>query len=286
MNSIIILTIVSLGMVALVSAIILFFVARKFHVQEDPRLDLVVEILPSANCGGCGYAGCRNFAEAMLAVSSLDGLSCPVGGAEVMNKAAAILGMTAPEFEPLVAVLRCNGTRENIIMTSHYDGPADCGIAHMLYGGEKGCTYGCLGHGDCVKACTFGALTIDAATGLPVVDDDKCTACGKCVQSCPRGLFELRKKAKKNRKLYVACSNCDKGGVARKSCRVACIACTKCQQVCESDAITIERNLAYIDASKCTFCRKCVQVCPTASILEFNFPAKKTKMEMEAAGSE
>jgi ferredoxin len=122
-------------------------------------------------------------------------------------------------------------------------------------------------------------MYMDAATELPVIIDDKCVSCGACVKACPRSLIELRKRAKKDRKIYVACSNCDKGAVARRACKVACIACGKCVKVCEFDAITIENNLAYIDASKCTFCRKCVTECPTDAILEINFPPRKVKTE-------
>jgi ferredoxin len=157
----------------------------------------------------------------------------------------------------------------------------DCRIAHNLYIGETDCSYGCLGKGDCVRACNFGAMYMNNETELPVIIDDKCVSCGACVKACPRNLIELRKKAKKDRKIYVACSNCDKGGPARRACKVACIACTKCVKVCKFDAITIENNLAYIDAFKCTFCRKCAPECPTGSILEINFPPRKPAVETE-----
>jgi ferredoxin len=136
--------------------------------------------------------------------------------------------------------------------------------------------------GDCVRACSFNAIHIDNLTELPVIIDDRCVACGACVKACPRKIIELRKKAKKDRKIYVACSNCDKGGPARRACKVACIACSKCLKVCEFGAINIENNLAYIDTKKCTFCRKCVTECPTSSILEINFAPGKTKVELQA----
>lgn len=277
------LTIISLSLLALISAVILYFVAQKFKVYEDPRIDEIQAILPAANCGGCGYAGCRNFAEALVSADTLENLNCPVGGAEVMNAAAKILGKTAPVVDPLVAVLLCNGTAEFRSITSKYVGAHDCRIIHNLYIGETDCSYGCLGNGDCERACTFDAIHIDHEKGLPVILDNKCVACGACVKACPRNLIELRKRAKKERKIYVACSNCDKGGTARKVCKVACIGCSKCVQVCESDAVKIENYLAYIDAKKCTFCRKCVTECPTGSILEFNFPPRKIKPETEPA---
>ena len=279
MSSTIIITVVSLSLLALFSAVILYFIAQKFKVFEDPRIDEVQEVLPAANCGGCGFAGCRNFAEELVKAETFEGLNCPVGGAEVMGQAAKILGKEAVAVEPTVAVLLCNGTPEFRPHTTKYDGIPDCRIAHSLYLGETGCSYGCLGYGDCERACTFDALHMDPLTGLPVIIDDKCTSCGACVKACPRHLIELRKRAKKDRKLYVACSNCDKGGPARRACKVACIACSKCFKVCEFGAITIENNLAYIDALKCTFCRKCVTECPTNSILEINFPPRKPKAE-------
>jgi electron transport complex protein RnfB len=277
------LTIISLSLLALISAVILYFVAQKFKVSEDPRIDEIQAILPAANCGGCGFAGCRNFAEALVSADTLDNLNCPVGGTVVMNAAGTILGKTAPVVDPLIAVLLCNGTNEFRSRTSKYDGASDCRIAHNLYIGETDCSYGCLENGDCARACTFDAITMNSETGLPVILDNKCVACGACVRACPRNLIELRKKAKKERKLYVACSSCEKGGIARKACKVACIACSKCVQVCESGAVTIENYLAYIDAKKCTFCRKCVTECPTGSILEFNFPPRKIKAELEAS---
>ena len=127
---------------------------------------------------------------------------------------------------------------------------------------------------------------MDSETGLPVIIDDKCVACGACVKACPRNIIELRKKSKKDRKIYVSCVNMDKGGPARKACKVACIACTKCQKVCEFDAITIENNLAFIDSDKCKFCRKCEPECPTGSILEMNFPPRKTRDEKELQKAE
>lgn len=285
MNSVIIYSIVSLSAIGLVSAVVLYFVARKFRVIEDPRIGEVEEALPAANCGGCGYPGCRNFAEALVKKAeqekSIDGMYCPVGGAEVMKKVSAILGLEAAEVEPLIAVVRCNGSYANAPVKVRYEGPATCAFAHNLYAGESGCPFGCLGLGDCVAACTFDAIHIDMETGLPVVND-KCVACGACVKACPRNIIELRPKGKKDRRIYVCCINEEKGGPARKNCSVACIGCGKCAEVCPFDAITVQNNLAYIDPIKCKLCRKCVEVCPTNAIHEINFPPRKEKETMES----
>lgn len=275
--NLILVSILVLGVIGVLAAAILYFAAQKFKVEEDPRIDAVEQVLPGANCGGCGFPGCRGFADAC--VKSLDGKLCPVGGAEVMSKVAAILGVEAQAVEPKVAVVRCNGTCANRPRTNRYDGASSCAIASALYAGETGCSFGCVGLGDCVAACAFGALTIDEATGMPVVDDEKCTACGACVKACPKQLIELRKKGPKSRRVYVNCVNKDKGAITRKACTVGCIGCTKCQKECPFEAITIESNLAYIDPEKCRLCRKCVAVCPTGAITAVNFPPKKEVAE-------
>lgn len=277
MSNVVLYTILSLGGLGGAAAIILYFVAQKFKVVEDPRIDDVEEALPAANCGGCGYPGCRNFAEACVKSEDFEGLFCPVGGNDTMSNVAAILGREAVEQDPRVAVLRCNGGCESRPKTNQYDGAASCSIASALYGGDTDCQWGCLGFGDCVEVCNFDALAMDPITGLPVVNDVNCTACGACVTECPKDLFELRKRNKKDRKIYVACRNEDKGGIAKKSCAVACIGCSKCFKVCPFDAIEMQNNLAFIDGDKCKLCRKCVVECPTNSILEIGFPPRKEK---------
>jgi Na+-translocating ferredoxin:NAD+ oxidoreductase RNF subunit RnfB len=267
---------ISLGSLGAGAAVILYFVAQRFKVIEDPRIDVVNELLPAANCGGCGFAGCRNFAEAIVKNESLDGMNCPVGGNEVMQRIASVLGLEATAADPLIAVIRCSGSRENAPQKVKYEGAASCAFAHNLFAGESGCPFGCLGLGDCVVSCDFDAMYMDEVTGLPVVKDN-CIACGACVKACPRGIIELRPRGKKDRRIFVSCINEEKGGVARKNCAVACIGCGKCVKVCAFDAIRMENNLAYIDASKCTLCRKCVVECPTNAIHELNFPPRKPR---------
>ncbi len=265
----------SLGGIGAISAVILYFVAQKFKVYEDPRNGQVEAVLPGANCGGCGYPGCGGFAAACVKADSLDGMLCPVGGAPVMAKIAAILGMEAGEVTPKVAVVRCNGNCANRKKTNHYDGASSCAIEAALYSGETGCSYGCLGNGDCENACSFGAIRINPETRLPEVDEELCTACGACVKACPKGIIELRNKGPKSRRMFVSCVNKDKGAVARKACSAACIGCGKCAKECPFDAITITNNLAYIDFQKCRLCRKCEAVCPTGAIHSVNFPPRK-----------
>ncbi len=275
MSQIILFTIITLVAIGAAAAIILYFVAQKFKVFEDPRIDQVEEALPAANCGGCGFAGCRNFAEALVKKDDWGDMFCPVGGNDTMAKAAAIMGKEAIEQAPRVAVVRCNGAPEFRPRLNVYNGAATCAIVHSLYIGEGGCPHGCLGEGDCVVVCDFDAIHMNPQTGLPEVVDDKCTACGACVDACPRDIIELRKKNKKDRKIFVSCINEEKGAVAKKNCSVACIGCSKCFKVCPYDAITMENNLAFIDSEKCKLCRKCVLECPTGAILELNFPPKK-----------
>ncbi|MEA1898208.1 MAG: RnfABCDGE type electron transport complex subunit B, partial [Bacteroidota bacterium] len=222
MNSVLLFTIISLSLLGFVAALILYFFAQKFKVYEDPRIDEVEDALPGANCGGCGFPGCRNFAEACVKAETFDDLHCPVGGSEVMTTVAGILGKEAGETDPLVAVIRCNGSFENRPRTNVYDGARNCTIIHNLYTGDTDCPYGCLGHGECVDACNFEAMYMDEKTGLPVIIDENCVACGACVEACPRDIIELRKRNKKDRKIFVSCINEEKGGIAKKYCSVAC----------------------------------------------------------------
>lgn len=275
----IIFTVASLSVLGLLLAIVLYFVAQKFKVEEDPRIDIVEALMPGANCGGCGMAGCRAFAEACVKASSLDNLFCPVGGNPTMKNVANALGFEVKEKAPMIAVVRCNGTCGNRPRVNEYDGVASCAAMNALYAGDTGCKYGCLGQGDCTAVCNFGAIFINKETGLPEVIEEKCTACGACVKACPKMIIELRNKGIKGRRIFVSCINKDKGGIARKACSAACIGCGKCVKVCPFDAITLENNLAYIDFNKCKLCTKCVSECPTGAIHAVNFPPKPPKAE-------
>ena len=284
----ILIAIAVLGAIGLIAAVVLYVCSKKFAVYEDPRIAQVTEVLPGANCGGCGFAGCGGLADALVKgadAGSIDGLACPVGGQEVMGKVADLLGMAIANGEPMVAVVRCNGTCDLRPKIAEYSGLRTCSAMNACGAGETACGFGCLGCGDCVAACQFDAIHMNPETGLPEVDEEKCTSCGACVKACPRHIIELRKKGLKGRRVFVSCVNKDKGPAAMKACKAACIGCGKCEKECAFGAITIENNVSYIDFNKCRLCRKCVAVCPTKAIHDVNFPtpapAPKPKEEKE-----
>ena len=286
MTTTIIWTIGIIAVLGLLLAVILYFVAEKFKVEEDPRIDEVEKVMPGANCGGCGFAGCRAFADAAVKAPNLDNNYCPVGGNEVMKKVAAILGYEIKEKAPMVAVVRCNGSCENRPKVNEYDGVSSCRVKAGLYAGDTACAFGCLGCGDCVAACQFGALSMDPVTGLPVVDQEKCTACGACAKACPKNIIELRPKGPRGMRMFVSCMNQDKGPAAKKSCAAACIGCGICEKTCTHDAIHVVNNVAYIDFEKCKLCRECEAFCPTGAIHGVNFPKPLDKDAVKARVTE
>jgi len=176
-------TVITLSVIGISAAVILYFVARKFKVYEDPRIDEVEQSLPGANCGGCGFAGCRAFAEACVKQNELSDLNCPVGGNDTMGDVAGILGLEAIKTDPRVAYIRCNGTCDQRPKTNSFDGATTCAIASSVYSGETDCQYGCLGYGDCYDACDFEAIDLRSDLGVPEIIDDKCVACGACVDA-------------------------------------------------------------------------------------------------------
>ncbi len=269
MDNLILLNVLILGSIAFIAAIVLYFVSQKFAVSEDPRIDKTEALLPGANCGACGKAGCHDFAAACVKADakSFANLYCPVGGAGVMEKIAALLGFTAAKKEPTVAVLRCQGTCENAPEKINYVGIKSCRLANRTFIGRTGCPTGCLRFGDCVSVCKFDALHIDEKLGIPVVDESKCTSCGACVNMCPRRLFEIRPKGANGNRVYVACRNTQKGATARKNCKAACIGCMKCAKI--NPEIKVENNLSYIPSSVSAdeFGAELVKNCPTGAIV-------------------
>lgn len=238
-----------LGGIALIAAVVLYMAAQKFKVEPDETAEKIAKVLPQANCGGCGYAGCADFAKACSKADEegFAKLLCPVGGAAVMQKVAKIKGLQAATMARKVAVLHCQGDCAAAPAKIIYDAVSSCRIANQISIGKSGCPQGCLHLGDCVKVCKFGALSFDETTQMPVVDMKKCTACGACVKACPRLLFELRELSAKGGLVYTACRNLQKGAVARKNCLKACIGCQKCTKV--SADVKVENNLSVIPNS-------------------------------------
>ncbi len=266
-------SLIALGGIGILAAIILYIVARRFNVPEDPLVGQIEALLPGANCGGCGFSGCHDFASRCAASPTLDGFTCPGADADAMSKIASIKGVAPTSAIPKIAVLRCNGTCANRPVRATYDGVQSCALLSMIAVGSTDCAYGCLGCGDCVKACHWDAIHIGPTTGLPAVADDRCVGCGLCASACPRSLLELRNKGPRGLRVWVACSNREKGAIARNECRMSCIGCGKCARTCPHGAITVADDLAYIDFAKCKLCRKCIPVCPTGAILSANFPS-------------
>ncbi len=259
MNPILIATII-VSAIGLIAGLGLSICSIIMSVKSDETVEKLRNELPGANCGACGYSGCDGYAEALAKGESKPGL-CTPGGAEVNNKLGEILGVSVELSEPTVATVLCNGTLKNTSTKMFYTGVQTCKAANMLYSGTSACAYGCLGLGDCQRACIFNAITVK--DGRAYVEKSKCTSCGACVKTCPKGIIALLPaKAKET----VLCSNKDKGAVAKKACDAACIGCGKCARVCEFGAVTVENNLAKIDPEKCTACGACFDACPTKCI--------------------
>jgi len=253
--------VLTLGALGLFFGIGLAVSSRRFAVQIDPRLEKIHGLLPGANCGACGGAGCFGFAESILSGKiSID--ACRVAEEKEKGEIARLLGKKIEKQIKLSAVLHCNGgirVKDRFL----YQGIKDCVAANIVLGGQKECAWGCLGFGSCADVCPFGAIRM-SEEGLPVVDPDKCKACNKCVQVCPKKLFALIP-AKQN--VYVACRSHDLGKDTKAVCPAGCIGCRLCEKACKFDAIHVVDNLAAIDYNKCTSCGACVKVCPAKTIL-------------------
>lgn len=260
-NSIIIAAAV-IGVVGIVVGIGLGLFGAKFKVEVDEKEAAIREELPGNNCGGCGYPGCDGLAKA-ISEGKAPVNACPVGGAPVGEKIAAIMGVEAGTAEKKVAFVKCKGTCDKTRVQYEYYGIEDCGKAMVVPGaGPKACSYGCMGFGSCVKACQFDAIHV--VNGVAVVDKEKCVACGKCVAACPNHLIDLVPYSAQH---LVQCNSHDKGKDVKAKCDVGCIGCTLCTKQCEFDAIHMDNNVAVIDYSKCTNCGKCAAKCPAKVIL-------------------
>ncbi|MCZ7655154.1 MAG: 4Fe-4S binding protein [Rhodocyclaceae bacterium] len=231
-----------MALLGVVLAGVIAFANRRLYVFEDPRIEQVEELLPKSNCGACGMAGCRNFAEKVVA-GEIVPAQCTVNAPAQNGVIADLLGVDAGSVEKKVARLACAGGRHVAFMRARYAGLSTCRAAAVVSGGGKDCAWGCLGLADCATVCGSDAIHMDAH-GLPVVDADKCTACNDCVEVCPKALFTLEPVS---RKLWVACKNLADGDTAEASCEVACTACGKCVVDAAPGVMKLENNLAVID---------------------------------------
>jgi Na+-translocating ferredoxin:NAD+ oxidoreductase RNF subunit RnfB len=258
----ILIALAALGGLTLLLAIMLIVANKKLYVYEDPRIDVVEEMLPHANCGACGYPGCRPFAEALVSGAALPG-KCTVSTDAGRERIATYLGVALGAEEKRVARLACAGGTNVAINQAQYQGVSSCQAASLVSGGGKGCFWGCLGHGDCETVCDFDAITMNEFS-LPVVDVDKCTACGDCVEVCPKDLFSLQPI---NNRLWVACKNLEAGDRVLEDCQVACTACGKCAMDAPDDLITMVHNLPVVHYERNQLTMDPIQRCPTGAIV-------------------
>ncbi len=277
--SLIINSVISLGAMGLLFGSGLAYASKKFAVEVDPRVEAINEALPGANCGGCGFPGCGGLATAIVNGDAPVN-ACPVGGAETASKIGEIMGIQADAGEKKVAKVICKGTCNNAKDKSEYYGIKDCRAAAMVSGGSKSCQYGCLGLGTCVNVCQFGAITIQ--DGIAHIDKDKCVACGKCLEVCPKAVIAWKPYSQE---VVVECNSKEFGKEVKSKCAVGCIGCKLCVKSCPFEAITFENNLAKIDYTKCTQCMVCVEKCPTKAISgDINSRKKAVVIEESCVG--
>lgn len=252
---------------------VLAVASKVFAVKTDERLPKLVEALPGANCGGCGFAGCQAYAQAVIDGKAEIGL-CAAGGQEAAKKMSTVMGVEAVEVERKVAMVKCRG--QNHLSKARYEGISDCRSAMFVTGnGPSACPSGCLGFGTCTTACKFDAIHV--VNGVARVDADKCTGCFQCMEVCPKGIIIP---VTYHTDIVIACSNHDRGANTRKVCDIGCVGCHLCEKQCEFDAIHVINNLATIDYSKCVSCGRCAAVCPRHLISDSNL---RTDMDVVPA---
>lgn len=258
-------TFIFLAGLGIVFGVGLAFAAQKFAVKTDPKVDMVRDVLPGANCGACGFAGCQGYAEAVATNAEVSVSLCSPGKGSVADAIAKITGRAAGAVEPNFARILCQGGSDNSRKNFRYEGVRDCRAAALASGGGKSCDYGCLGYGTCKAVCPFHAIHM-SDRDIPVVDITKCTGCRKCEIACPKKVIEVLPASKA---VLVACHSKDKGVETKRNCDMGCIACGKCVKVCPFDAVTVTNNVSRIDNSRCRTCSLCVGVCPTKAIVDY-----------------
>lgn len=263
MEQVVIYSVVVLGGMGLVIGLLLSVASRALAVKTDPNVWKILKALPNVNCGACGYPGCQGFAEA-IAKGEADPAACAPGGQQVADEIAEIMGLEAREKEKVVALIHCRGGSKCGKAATYY-GLESCTSANLAGFGPSACVFGCLAMYDCIHACPFDAIYLDE-NEMAVVDREKCVACGKCIEICPRSLIEL---VPVDRTCHILCSSKDRGKAVTSICEYGCIGCTKCVKACQSDAIHMEEGLAVIDYEKCTNCGACAEACPVGAISSF-----------------
>ncbi|MCK4249730.1 MAG: RnfABCDGE type electron transport complex subunit B [Candidatus Omnitrophica bacterium] len=266
MDKLVLISILSMSGLGFLFALILVLANKQLKVEEDPGIEKIAGLLPGANCGACGLAGCRAYAEQLIAGTVQAGL-CPANGAEEAAQIAGILGVEHKQAQPEYAFIHCGADKSQKTYKADYTGIHDCQAVLLVANGATACKYACLGFGNCVRACPFNAIKM--VNGLPVVDYKLCIGCGNCLKACPRDIISLAPLANK-RDFCIACSSHDKGGLVKKICPIGCIGCRICEKECPEEAIHMEDNLAVIDYNKCIGCGICAKKCPQKTILKIN----------------
>ena len=268
-----ILTVALVATIGLVGSIILVVASRSLAVEEDERLVELVSMLPGANCGSCGYPGCEAYARAMLEGAACN--HCGPGGHEAAEKLGAYLGVDAGDVAVKRAVVACRGTADRVVLQerSGYQGAPSCRSYSTMGHLSDGCTDGCIGYGDCVATCPYGAITLNK-NHVAVVDPAVCIGCGLCTTICPRHLISLQEKSDVAEVSFVLCHNTLMGKRAKDACANTCIGCRRCVKVCPQECITVENNVAHIDISKCVGCKVCMGVCPEGAIYPLTWVQK------------
>ncbi|HJA77962.1 MAG TPA: Fe-S cluster domain-containing protein [Candidatus Desulfovibrio intestinavium] len=259
----------------LLASVVLAVASRVFYIKEDPRVEAVLEVLPGANCGGCGFAGCEGYAAAVVSDPKIPANSCCAGGAQTSIAVGELTGKTVAEAEPLMSLRRCDKVAGNVSLRYQYQGMPSCAAAAMLRGGVDNCQYSCLGFGDCVMVCSFDAMQI--VNGLVQVNARKCTGCGRCTQACPRGVLEL---VPKRARVAVYCNTHDKLRAVTDICDSGCIKCGRCIKVCPAKAVRLENSRIVIDQLQClSYGPECNEACVSACARHILRPVRPATAE-------